>query len=534
MSVRPKPQGSLWLWLGLWIAWLDPSATALARVERFALIAGSNVGLTIEPELRYAQSDARKVHDTLRDIGGFPPFNMVLLEDGGPGVFRRALIDLNDRVRAARSQPGTQVVLFVYYSGHADAEDLHLGPARLSIAEVTKMVRGSAADFRLLVLDACRSGSVTRRKGGTMTQPFDIPPPIDLSGEGLAFLTASADNELAQESDELRGSFFTHAFVSGLLGAADRDRDGNVVLDEAYQYAYDNTLRASSRSASGLQHPTFFYDLRGQGQLVLTRPFAQGQGRGLLELPPAATYLVFRGSADGAVAAEVSSADPARTLSLAPGTYFVRGRTASYVLEGSAQVLAAQTTRIEPDALTRIEYAHLVRKGGHDGARHAHALELLGALHSPLPNAGTPCYGALVGYRIDLPRIAWLLRVGACGSQRDGARLSSSTRELNLGARVLYPIDLGARWSLDVGAGVGAVHFDQRFETAGRAPPRRSWGGLGELVVGVSCELGGGLYLTLDAALQGHVLPMLDTKTRETELHAAPTGRGSIGMGTRF
>ena len=508
-------------------------ARATAKVERFALIVGNDRGQPTEVELRYAQTDARKVHATLREIGDFEPFNMVLLEDSNAEQFRRALIDLNDRVRALRSRSGTQVVLFVYYSGHADAQDLHLGDSRFSIAELSQLVRGSAADFRLLVLDACRSGTLTRPKGGRQTHPFDIPAPIELSGEGLAFLTASADNELAQESDEVRGSFFTHALVSGLLGGADRDRDGNVVLDEAYQYAYDNTLRASSRSASGLQHPTFFYDLRGQGQLVLTRPFAPGQRRGVLELPHAATYLVFRGGETGQVAAEVSAQDPVRRLSLAPGSYFLRGRTATHVLEGSTYVEAARVTRVDAEALTRIEYAHLVRKG-FQPMPHIHAIEMVGLARSALPNAATPCWGALGGYRLDMPAFSLLVRTGACLSGWDGARVRARTREFNFGVRGVRAFDLGARLSLDAGVGLGTAYFDQRFDTAGNAPARRSWAALGELVVGLNLEIGHGVYATLDAAIQAYLLPMLDVDTRQTQLRAAESGRLSLGVGTRL
>ena len=520
----------------VWIAWavvLGWDARASADVERFALIVGNDRGQAGEVELKYAQSDARKVHATLREIGGFQPFNMVLLEDGDADGFRRALIHLNDRVRALSSQSGTQVVLFVYYSGHADTKDLHLGETRFSIAELSQLVRGSAADFRLLVLDACRSGALTRTKGGRQTQPFDIPPPIELSGEGLAFLTASADDELAQESDEVRGSFFTHAFVSGLLGGADRDRDGNVVLDEAYQYAYDNTLRASSRSASGLQHPTFFYDLRGQGQLVLTRPFAPGQARGALELPDAATYLVFRGSADGHVAAEVSSEDPGRSLSLPPGSYFVRGRTATHVLEGSTRVEAGRVTRVDPAALTRIEYAHLVRKG-FAPLPSVHAIELLGMARSALPESGAPCFGALGGYRLDTSSFALLVRAGACVGESAGARLRSRTREIDFVVRGVRAFDLTARWSLDAGLGFGAAHLEQRFDTAGRAPTRRSWAAFGELVIGLNFEVAHGVYATFEGALQAFALPMLDLETRETQVRAGGTGRFGLGAGKRF
>jgi len=509
------------------------SSSAQARTERFALIVGNDRGLEHEQPLRYAESDARKVRDTLRDIGGFSPLDMVLLEGGDAATLRRALIDLNVRLRSARSRPDTQIVLLVYYSGHADVEDLHLGDSRLAIAEIAQLVRGSAADFRLLVLDACRSGVLTRNKGGHITHAFDIPQPIELSGEGMAFLTASAENEFAQESDELRGSFFTHALVSGLLGAADRDRDGNVVLDEAYQYAYENTLRASSRSASGLQHPTFFYDLRGQGQLVLTRPFAHGQRRGVLELPASATYLVFRDGSDGQVAAEVAAGDPARTLSLTPGTYFLRGRTRSHVLEGSVQVVAAQTTRVDPDGLRRIEYAQLVRKG-HAELPSAHAVELLAHARSPLPNADTPCYGALGGYRLDLPAVAWLMRAGFCASSFDGSRLSARSLQYELGVRAVHAFDLGPRLALDAGAGVGAVYLEQRFDAATRAPTRRSGAAFGELVLGLTLDVTHGGYIALDAALQSYVLPMLDTATRRTETRATWTGRFTLGAGMRL
>ena len=46
---------------------------------------------------------------------------------------------------------------------------------------------------------------------------------VYLAGEGVVFLTSSSANEDAHESDTLKGSFFTHYLVSGMLGAADTD-----------------------------------------------------------------------------------------------------------------------------------------------------------------------------------------------------------------------------------------------------------------------------------------------------------------------
>ena len=86
----------------------------------------------------------------------------------------------------------------------------------------------------------------------------------------MVVLTASTAGEDAQESDELRGSFFTHYLLSAMRGAADADRDQTVSISEAFAYTRDKTIVASSRTLGGTQHPTFHYDLRGRADLPLT------------------------------------------------------------------------------------------------------------------------------------------------------------------------------------------------------------------------------------------------------------------------
>jgi hypothetical protein len=139
------------------------------------VIIGNNRGLAEDAALQYAESDAARVFDVWRELGGFQPANMVLLRDEDATTVQRTLIAFNDRIRAALALPNTQAMLFVYYSGHADADDLHLGPTRLAITDLAQLARGSAANFRLVVLDACRSGTRTRLKGGKIVAPFDIP-----------------------------------------------------------------------------------------------------------------------------------------------------------------------------------------------------------------------------------------------------------------------------------------------------------------------------------------------------------------------
>src|SRR5205823_5089889 len=79
-------------------------------------------------------------------------------------------------------------------------------------------------------------------KGGTPGPSFQIRlDDDDLASTGYVFLTSSAGDELALESPEIHGSFFTHHLISGMLGQADVSGDHRVSLAEAYEYAYART-----------------------------------------------------------------------------------------------------------------------------------------------------------------------------------------------------------------------------------------------------------------------------------------------------
>ena len=151
-----------------------------------------------------------------------------------------------------------------------------------------------------------------------------------------------------------------------------------------------------------------------------------------------------------------------------------------------------------------------------------------------LPNADTPCYGALGGYRLDMPSVAWLMRAGFCASSFDGSRLSARSHQYELGVRAVHAFDLGPRLALDAGAGAGLVYMEQRFDASTRASTRRSGAAFAELVLGLSLDVTRGGYVALDAALQSHVLPMLDTATHRTATSATLTGRFTLGAGMRL
>jgi hypothetical protein len=483
-------------------------ALAQPRIERFAVIVGNNLGSPGDMPLRYAEADAARVHDALVELGDFSPLNSVLLRGRDAKQVRAALLAMNERIRELRETPDAQAVLFVYYSGHADASALHLQGTTLDIAELRQHARGSAANFRLVVLDACRSGALTRVKGGQRAPPFALPAFSDdpLPGDGFAFLTASSANEDAQESDELQGALFTHAFVAGLLGAADSDGDGAVVLDEAYRYAYQATLRETSRSFAGIQHPTFHYDLRGRGQVVLTRPGRHAASRASLGFPAGLAFLLFRDSAEGPVAVELrESAAPTR-LNLPAGRYFVRARASDVMYEGMFQAEPGSSRLIDIGALTRIDYARLVRKHARS-SRFAQGLELGPSLRSALPNADTPCLGAFVAYNLELSSFGLRARFGTCAGQLQSANLRAEMFAHQLMLDLHHAWDL-APFTLETGFGAGLSVFTQRFETRGTAPARTALAPSVSLGLRAQCDIAHGFYLGVGLAGETHFVPM--------------------------
>ena len=87
---------------------------------------------------------------------------------------------------------------------------------------------------------------------------------------GHAFLTSSAETEAAQESDRIRASYFTHYLISGFRGAADLSGDGKVTLNEAYQFAFNETLGRTVDTKGGAQHPSYDINMSGTGDVVMT------------------------------------------------------------------------------------------------------------------------------------------------------------------------------------------------------------------------------------------------------------------------
>jgi hypothetical protein len=357
MSGRPvkrrSPKGLAWLrsrphaiLRGLTLTAALATASAHAdTLHRFALIAGNDTGGADTRPLSYARDDARKMHELLTRLGGVAPADAKLLLDHDAKDFLAALTDLEQKALAAQAR-GERTALFVYYSGHAKDGALRLGGSRLAFDALKRRLADAAVDIRIAILDSCRSGTLTRTKGARRAPAFDVESGAARDARGVVILTSSSADEDSQESDALGGSYFSHHLASGLLGDADRSGDGRVTLFEAYSHAYARTVADTADSSAGAQHPTFSYDLAGNGDLVLTDLRASAEGLVVPgDAPPGAYYFVDPG---GLVVAELDkTADIERRVALAPGTYRVKRRLSDRLRIGEVEVLRGRTTRLQ-------------------------------------------------------------------------------------------------------------------------------------------------------------------------------------------
>jgi hypothetical protein len=506
---------------------LGLATTAHAEIERYAIIVGHNVGAGDEQKLRYAETDATRVAELLSEIGGVRDENQVVLRGKTSEQVRRALIAINERIRIDQ-RSGRSALLLVYYSGHGDADALHLGDTRLELRELEALVRGSSADLRILVIDSCRSGAVTRVKGGSPAPPIALSAVTELPGEGVIVLTASTAGEDAQESDTLAGSFFTHYLLSALRGAADDNNDQIVTVAEAFAYTREQTILASSRSLAGTQHPTFHYDLRGRSDVTLT-DLGSDKGRGRLTLPDNATYLVMRGALGGGVVGEIGAGVKRRTLSLRPGTYAVRGRARDALLEGTVTVAANRETVVDPDTLSRTTYARLVRKGGGDILGHVSGVIAGPVIQTPIIDGASPCLGVLAGWSWVRSDVTLSPRLVACRGEFSNRSLDATTDALSLELRVAKAWDV-SRFTIDLGVTAGGDLLYEHFVTRGIAPSRLTPAMHVGAGAGAAFPLGGAMFVGAELGAETHFFTIEDQAGTKSAV-ARFAVRGLLALG---
>ena len=204
-----------------------------------------------DPKFQRLRSPARDVDalaNVLADpaIGGFTVQSVVNQPNG---VVQREL----ERFFSTRKPDDLLLVYFschgvkdstgrLYFATTNTAFDL-LRSTGVPASFVSEQMELTRSKRIVLLLDCCYSGAFLK---GFQARGDDSVSVSQLEGRGRAVITASRSTEYAFEADELTAanaqpSVFTGAVVEGLAtGAADRNGDGIVTVDELYDFVYDS------------------------------------------------------------------------------------------------------------------------------------------------------------------------------------------------------------------------------------------------------------------------------------------------------
>ncbi|HEY8041546.1 MAG TPA: caspase family protein [Polyangiaceae bacterium] len=327
----------------------------------YAIVVGSNTGGAGQEPLRYAEDDARRVADVLRQLGHYEGADVRVLLHPDAAHVLSAIDEVAGLVRGGIDH-GEQAVVTFYYSGHARANAVNLGGDELALTTLREKLRAVPSGLTIVVLDACQSGAFSRIKGAEPAADFTYNSVSALTQKGLAVMASSSSQELSQESDELRSSYFTHHLTTALRGAGDADGDGRVSLDEAYRYAYRRTLVSTARTQVGEQHVTLETDLAGQGEVAVTFP---AEARSHLELPgPLDARVLVQHRPSGAVVAELQKAPgPPIRLAFAAGPYDAIVRQKSGILQCRFSLSDDAVTTLDTSGCTPVTPDHTTAKG---------------------------------------------------------------------------------------------------------------------------------------------------------------------------
>jgi hypothetical protein len=465
-----------------------PADTTPPGRAGYAIVVGSNAGGAGQSTLRFAEEDAERMAQVLREIGHFDASNVRVLLHPDASQVLATIDEVATRVQANATR-GEQAEVVFYYSGHARAAAVNLGGYELPLATLRARLGSLPTSLTIVVLDACQSGAFARVKGAEPAADFTYNSVAKFGQKGLAVMASSSQEELSQESDELRGSYFTHHLVSALRGAGDSDHDGRVSLDEAYRYAFRHTLASTARTQVGEQHVTLETELSGQGDVPITYP---AEARAQVQLPSTLEgRVLLQHHPSGSVIAEVQkAAGAALRIAVAAGSYDAVVGEGTRIVECRVSAADGEVAAIDPSNCSPVSPDRTQPKGdderplreidrwGFEGSvggieRETSSLtnRLVGTFGYTQHSGFAPALKASVAAtRLFVPHVSGVLQVGTLSSDSYQRTIGSSTDTATFTA---YGAAVYLRTSLQIGpmfgvygqAGAGASLGVMNFET---------------------------------------------------------------------
>lgn len=243
------------------------SMVAMAYENTYAVIVGINDYKydCFASDLQYSTNEAMAFYSflTSRKGGSVPVNNICLLTDSHAS---KANIIYQAKALFSKAKKNDRVIF--YFGGHggegcfAPYDCNGFFESTLTYDDVKAIFKCAKCNTKLLFADACHSGGI---KGESRKTDKDDKTPNRNSTNNLniAVMMSSKANEYSWQTSEFEMGVFTHYLMEGLGGAANRDGNGFVTIQELYYYVYHKVIDKTKEYGTQ-QTPQLFgkFDLR--------------------------------------------------------------------------------------------------------------------------------------------------------------------------------------------------------------------------------------------------------------------------------
>ena len=207
------------------------------------------------PKAEYANQDAQDFYNYATRALGIQQANIKLLVDDEAdvsGIYKAFQNWLPLKVRKGKTD------VYVFYSGHglpsADGKSLYflpvgadrdlIGKTGISQREIVDALKAAQPKSVTMFIDSCYSGQI--RTGETL---LASARPVELTVQETAYppdftvISASASDQIASSSPDLKHGIFSYYLMKGLEGEADDNKDGTITIGKLQSYLAEQVPR---------------------------------------------------------------------------------------------------------------------------------------------------------------------------------------------------------------------------------------------------------------------------------------------------